>query len=194
MKSEHFRAHFSSQTTQKEIEDLLKTLEDVHANYSQKLSSFGINPGAVSRVEILIHDSTGDFTSSTGHDWWSGAVTKDNRIEIQPIEALRKRRILETTLRHELAHIFIHAVSRKPIPRWLDEGVAIHLSGEGKEFLKVELKAKLTTDEVEARLARPSSYEEMRALYAAAYREVLAITVNEGEAALWKRITSSLNR
>jgi hypothetical protein len=191
IKSEHFRAHFSSKTTQKEIEDLLKTLEDAHANYSRHLSQFGINLNAISSTEILIHDSTGDFISSTGHNWWTGAVTKDNRIEIQPLEALRKRRILETTLRHELAHIFIHAASRKPIPRWLDEGTAVYLSGEGAEFLKVEIKTKLTTDEIEKRLASPSSYEEMRALYAAAYREVQIIILSNGnENDLWDRIAS----
>lgn len=137
------------------------------------------------------HDTTGDFTSSTGQSWWTGAVTKDNRIETQPLETLGKRGVLNTTLRHELAHVFIHSINRKPVPRWLDEGVAIHLSGEGKELLKVELKTKLTIDEIEKRLASPSSYEEMRALYAAAYREVLSIIRNEGESALWRRIASS---
>jgi len=43
---------------------------------------------------------------------------------------------------------------------------------------------------MEESLSRTSQPEEMRTTYAAAYREVTNLIRNEGEAAVWRRITS----
>ena len=53
------------------------------------------------------------------------------RIELQPAGILKRRGALITTLRHELAHVVIDAVSHNRAPRWLEEGFAIYLAGEG---------------------------------------------------------------
>jgi len=65
---------------------------------------------------------------------WAAAATRKNKIELQPLPLLKQRRILETTLRHELAHAFIDALGNGQTPRWLAEGMALYLAGEGKLF------------------------------------------------------------
>jgi hypothetical protein len=51
----------------------------------------------------------------------------------------------------------------------------------------VTTRERLSTEELERRLARPGSAAEMRALYAAAYAEVSALVRREGEPAVWRR-------
>ena len=43
----------------------------------------------------------------------------------------KRRGVLITTLRHELAHVLIDALSNNRAVRWLEEGFAIYLAGEG---------------------------------------------------------------
>jgi hypothetical protein len=57
-------------------------------------------------------------------------------------------------------------------------------------LLRFASKARLPLDELERRLANPRSADEMRALYAAAYREVQALIQLEGEPSVWRRLKS----
>ena len=83
-------------------------------------------------LEIFVNDTTGNFVGRTGQPPWAAAATRDRRIELQPLPLLKRKRILETTLRHELAHAAIDVLGRGRTPRWLAEGLAIYLAGEGK--------------------------------------------------------------
>jgi hypothetical protein len=63
----------------------------------------------------------------------------------------------------------------------------VHLAGEGPLLLGKSDKV-LSVDELERALVRPSSKEEMRELYAAAYRLVRAQIRAVGEAVVWRRV------
>ena len=142
-------------------------------------------------LDIRLNESTGDFTARTGQPWWAAAATKGTRIELQPLALLKRRGLLATTLRHELAHVFIDAVSRDRAPRWLEEGFAIHLAGEGRLFAHYAKRAVLSTDELEKKLERPGSQQEMRALYAQAYLNVSKMVRDQGESTIWKKLTGA---
>jgi hypothetical protein len=101
---------------------------------------------------------------------------------------LKRRGSLQTALRHELAHVFIDALSRGRAPHWLAEGLALHLAGEGKQISRYADGKKLTIVELESKLEHAGSPAEMRAAYAAAYREVNGIIKSEGEAGVWRQI------
>ena len=146
---------------------------------------------AVPTLEIRLNESTGDFTARTGQPWWAAAATKGNRIELQPVGILKRRSVLTTTLRHEMAHVVIDTLSRKRAPRWLEEGFALYLAGEGATISRYATKAQLTTDQLEKKLERPSSQQEMRALYAAAYQKVFELMRVSGEVAVWKRLSEN---
>ena len=143
-------------------------------------------------LEIHLNESTGDFTARTGQPWWAAAATKGNRIELQPIGILKHRGVLITTLRHELAHAVIDTVSHNRAPRWLEEGFAIYLAGEGSMFASYLTKAKLSPDEIEKGLERPGSQQAMRMFYAAAYIEVNRLIQTDGEVRVWLRIANPL--
>jgi hypothetical protein len=190
LSSEKFRARFSARVERREVESVLHTLEEARRDVARRTSAAAVHPAEPEPLDVVIHDTTGDFVAATGQPWWAAAVTHDNQIELQPLEILRSRGVLDQTLKHEYAHTVIDMLSHGRAPRWLAEGLAAHIAGEGA-LLAHDEETKLTIDEIERRLNQPASPEEMRALYAAAYREVWALIRAEGEAEVWRRVSNN---
>ncbi len=189
--SEHFRVTYPADLDRRDANFVLTTLETARADFLGRANAASISIGGLPTLEFRLNESTGDFTARTGQPWWAAAATKGNRIELQPVEILKRRGVLTTTLRHELAHVVIDQASHNRAPRWLEEGFALYLAGEGPTISRYAPKAKLTTDELEKKLERPSSQQEMRALYAEAYRSVFDLIRTEGEADAWKKLAAS---
>jgi len=189
--SEHFRVTYPADVARREADQVLNNLESARADFSHRASAAAISIGEIPALEIRINGSTGDFTSRTGQPWWTAAATKGNRIELQPLGILKRRGVLTTTLRHELAHAVIDVVSHNRAPRWLEEGFAIFLAGEGSMFARYATKTKLPSEEIEKRLERPRSQQEMRMLYSLAYNQVLYLMRTSGEAVVWKKLAAS---
>ena len=132
LRSSHFRLRPLTKLVQTpEAEQMLSLLETNRTELLRRVSAAGI---AVDfpNLEVFINETTGDFVGRTGMPPWAAAATKNNRIELQPLKLLKQRRILETTLRHELVHVLIDAIGGGQTPRWLTEGMAIYVAGEGR--------------------------------------------------------------
>ena len=188
--SEHFRVTYPADADRRDANLVLNTLESGRSDFLHRTSAASLSTD-VPLLEIRINASTGDFTSRTGQPWWAAAATKGNRIELQPVGVLKRRGSLTMTLRHELAHVVIDAVSHNRAPRWLGEGFAIYLAGEGQMFARYATKTKLSTDEIEKRLARPGSQQEMRTLYSLAYHQVFDLIRSGSEASVWKKLAAN---
>ncbi len=188
--SEHFRVTFPTEVDRRDANLVLNTLEAARSDFLHQASAASLSTD-VPRLEIRVNASTGDFTSRTGQPWWAAAATKGNRIELQPVGVLKRRGSLTTTLRHELAHVVIDAVSHNRAPRWLGEGFAIYLAGEGPMFARYTTKTKISPDEIERRLERPGSQQEMRMLYSLAYNQVVELIRTGSEASVWKELAAS---
>jgi stage II sporulation protein D len=186
--SEHFRVTYPSDVERREADQVLNTLESARSDFSRRAAAASIS-AHIPTIDIRLNESTGDFTSRTGQPWWAAAATKGNRIELQPFGLLNRRGVLTTTLRHELAHVFIDAVSRNRSERWLEEGFAIYLAGEGRLFSNYVRRGAMATDELERRLEHPRTQAEMRALYAQAYLNVNELVRYQGEASVWKKLS-----
>jgi stage II sporulation protein D len=186
--SEHFQLSYPASTLEREAESVLRMLEAARTDVLSRVMAASPNFDGLQKLYVIVHPTTGDFVSATGQPFWAAGATKGHRIELQPLELLRRRGVLLNTLRHEYAHAVIDALSSERAPRWLAEGLAIHVAGEGAMFARFENKEKLSTDVIEQRLARPASAEDMRALYAASYRRVQALISSEGETSVWRRL------
>jgi SpoIID/LytB domain protein len=188
--SEHFRVTYPADVPRREVDQVLNVLEAARADFARRASAASI-PTNIPTLEIRLNDSTGDFVGRTGQPWWAAAATKGNRIEFQPLPILKRRGVLVATLKHELAHVFIDVISRNRAPRWLEEGFAIYLAGEGRMFSHYVRRGTLPIDELEKRLERPTSPQQMRALYAEAYLTVNEIIRSGGESGVWKKVAES---
>ena len=189
--SEHFRVTYPVDAERRDVEQTLNILENARTDYLHRAFAASISVANLPFLEVRINESTGDFTGRTGQPWWAAAATKGNRIELQPVSILKRRSVLTTTLRHELAHVVIDAVSQHRAPRGLKEGFAIYLAGEGRLFSHYVTRGSLSNDELEKRLERPTSQQEMRALYAQAYRRVADAVRQVGESGVWKRLAAA---
>jgi hypothetical protein len=107
---------------------------------------------------------------------------------LPPVSLLKQRGILETTLRHELVHVVVDAVGGKQTPRWLAEGLALYIAGEGKLLERYAKGPWLSPNDLEHKLASVKSADEMKAAYAAAYKTVRDLVRVEGENKLWQRV------
>jgi hypothetical protein len=190
LSSEHFRVRYPASCPRQDIESILRTLEANRSDILGRLGRVSVAFSDGAPHEIVIHATTQDFTAATGQPWWAAGATRGRKTELQPITLLRRRKVLASTLRHEYTHAVIEALGRGRTPRWLAEGLAIHVAGEAGSFKGVE-PAGATVEEIERRLEHPASAEDMRSLYAAAYKAVLGIIRREGESAVWRRVSAS---
>ena len=186
LSSEHFRVSYPARFARGEVEAALRTLEAAHADLSRRLENASVG-GGVPTVEVFVHETTGDFVGVTGQPAWVAASTEGRRIELQPLDVLRRRGVVATTLRHEFVHAALEALGRGHAPRWLVEGLAVYVAGEGPQLARSAPRQRISLDALERGLASPGSPQEMRALYAAAYREVGELIRREGEAGAWQR-------
>jgi stage II sporulation protein D len=191
--SEGFRINYPDKVSQRDAEGLLSFLQSTRQSLLARVAAAGVR-AQLPVLEIFINETTGDFVGRTGQPAWAAAATRENRIEIQPLETLKRRRILETTLRHELVHTLVDAIGQGRAPRWLAEGLALHLAGEGRLIMRYQPRQHLSTAQIEEQLGNGQATlteNEMRAAYAAAYGEVKRLIVNEGEAKVWRRVAKS---
>jgi hypothetical protein len=186
-RSANFTLSSAEKLDSKDRQQLLSLLESNRAVLAHRLSTSGVE-FQFPDVEIFINKTTGDFVGRTGTPPWAAAATRHNRIELQPLSLLKRRGILETTLRHELVHVVIEAVGGNQTPRWLAEGIALHLAGEGKLLEQPRTAPAIEPNELERKLANAKTAAEMKEAYAAVYRTVRELIRTEGEIKLWKRV------
>ncbi len=190
--SEHFRVTYPADVDRRDADRVLTNLETARADFLRRASAASVSIGGLPTLEIRLNESTGDFTARTGQPWWAAAATRGYRIELQPVGILKRRGVLTTTLRHELGHVVIDTVSQNRAPRWLEEGFALYLAGEGPTISRYQKRgASLSTEELGKRLDRPGSQQDMRALYAEAYRAVFDLVKTNGEASVWQKLAAS---
>ncbi len=189
LSSEHFRLSYPARLSQRDVEQVLRVSESNRAELIRRVSAGGFS-FQLPTLELFFNDTTGDFVARTGQSPWVAAATLRNRIELQPLELLARRRILETTLRHELVHSVIEAIGHGRSPRWLTEGLALHHAGEGPMVGRYLGKIDITIADLELRLSRTAPAQDMRPDYAAAYREVKKLIDAEGESAVWRRVAA----
>jgi len=187
LSSEYFRISYPTNIDQREVEALLTFLQSNRKSFIARLAGAGIN-AQFPALEIFINETTGDFVGRTRQPPWAAAATRNNRIELQPLATLKRRRILETTLRHELVHTVVDIVGHGRTPRWLAEGLALHYADEGRLIAQYEPKVLPTTEALEKQLTDAKSANEMKVAYAAAYREVKRLISSEGETNVWRRV------
>jgi hypothetical protein len=94
-----------------------------------------IGPSATDSIDVFIVSSNARFDSLTGPsipDWGAGvAMPHKNRIVVKSPLILTGEKSLGELVAHEFSHIALsRAVRSQPVPRWLNEGMAMYSSAE----------------------------------------------------------------
>ena len=187
---ENIRISYPQNLPERKVVAFMKLLEVQRESLQSHIASAGLS-FQFPQLEIFLNDTTGNFVGRTGQPPWAAAATKGNRIEFQPLDVLQRRGILETTVRHEFVHRIVDGVGNGRAPRWLAEGLALNLAGEGRLLARFQPRTRMSHDDIERQLSgTPSSANEMRAVYAAAYNEVKQLINREGETKVWQRVAT----
>jgi hypothetical protein len=123
--------HFDIHAHDKSLAQQVKT--NLESSY-QEISSF-LDDTLTQMVGVYVVDSDEEFRSMVGGgfpDWGIGcAIPSRNIIVLKSPLHFNYHRPLSELIAHELAHIFLGNLAKGvALPRWLDEGFAMHQSRE----------------------------------------------------------------
>jgi hypothetical protein len=79
---------------------------------------------APSSLVLTFHPTVESYQRATGLPWFTAGAAQGSAIALLPLPVLQKRQLLESTIRHELAHA-ITGRALEGAPMWLYEGVAV---------------------------------------------------------------------
>lgn len=180
LSSEHFALAFPD--SQQPWAD--ETLNSLEATRRELESHLGELPA---KVKVETFATTAGFVRASGLPGWAAATTDGKSILLQPLSTLKRKGILDSTLRHELAHLAIHRRRSPKVPRWFEEGMVLFLIGE-------KVAPTFPPDsggrDLEQCISHPRSEAEMKAAYSVALKQVTKLAREKGQAALWKTLES----
>jgi stage II sporulation protein D len=112
-------------TTQPEQDGVVLMMAERQAREAQQRTGWPAPRG----IEVRVYPDLATFRDATAEPGWVAAHTTGRRIELQPPAVLRARDVLESTLRHEMLHVFIESRAAPGVPLWFREGLVEHLNG-----------------------------------------------------------------
>jgi hypothetical protein len=128
IKSPHFTARYQQRVEAEEVRALLSFLE---AERTAILDQLQMKDART--LEVRIYGTVGTFMAETGqHKPWKAALFSRGVLHLQPLEALRARKLLEKAVVFELTAFLLEPVEVRGCPRWLREAYAAHRSAAGE--------------------------------------------------------------
>ncbi|HXY23623.1 MAG TPA: SpoIID/LytB domain-containing protein [Candidatus Acidoferrum sp.] len=141
------------------------------------------------RARLQVFPTLDRYRDTTGQPGWVAATTRSQTVRLQPVAELRRRSILESTLRHEFFHLLVESHARAETPLWFREGLVLYLSEPGK---RNSGEIALTDEEMEAILERPASRSDQEKAYVAARERVAALIQQYGKGAVLDWLSSGI--
>lgn len=127
--SMHFTVKFDGEADQAIWAAVLEILEEAYGEIGQKFGHFP------SKTIVVVLHAKSTFQSATGSPAWADGLFDPvlGRIHVPAQDALADRAWLTRVLRHEFVHAILHdrfGPAGSAIPTWLNEGLAMELSGD----------------------------------------------------------------
>jgi stage II sporulation protein D len=143
------------------------------------------------RIRLQVYSTLDGFRDATGRPGWVAAFTRAHTIRLQPIGELRRRAVLESTLRHELFHLLVDLRAKSETPAWFREGLVLYLSNPNAT---VSPGSEMTPSQIETILQHSASREEMDRAYAAAQRRIADLVQRFGLKTLSSWLSAGIPR
>ena len=122
-------------------------------------------------IEIRVYPDLDTFRDATAEPGWVAAHTTGRRIELQPTAVLRSKDALDSTIRHELLHVFLESQAKPGLPAWFREGLVAYF-----EHRSQPAPAALNDDDIRDR----DDAARARRAYAAAAQRVTTLVQQNG--------------
>jgi stage II sporulation protein D len=129
-------------------------------------------------VRLQVYATLDSYRDTTGQPGWVAASTRGRTIRLQPLAELRKRSIVESTLRHEIFHVLVEAKAKAATPLWFREGIVLFLSSPNVTGTAADA---LTDEQIEAVLRQPRNRDDVQKAYVAAQSRVAALVQEHGK-------------
>ena len=141
--SAHFTVKFDGEADQVTWTAVLEILEEAYREIGQKFGHFP------SKTIVVVLHTKSTFQSATGSPMWADGLFDPvlGRIQVPVQDALADRAWLTRVLRHEFVHALLHdqlSPSISAVPTWLNEGLAMELSGDRWSDLDQVMKQEFT--------------------------------------------------
>jgi tetratricopeptide (TPR) repeat protein len=141
--SAHFTVKFDGEADQVTWTAVLEILEEAYREIGQKFGHFP------SKTIVVVLHTKSTFQSATGSPVWADGLFDPvlGRIQVPAQDALADRTWLTRVLRHEFVHALLHdqlGLSGNTVPTWLNEGLAMELSGDRWSDLDQIMKQEFT--------------------------------------------------
>ena len=141
--STHFTVKFDGEADQATWAVVLEILEEAYREIGQKIGHF-----PTKTIVVVLHAKS-TFQSATGSPMWADGLFDPvlGRIQVPVQDALADRAWLTRVLRHEFVHALLHnqlGPAGSAIPTWLNEGLAMELSGDRWSDLDQIMKQEFT--------------------------------------------------
>jgi len=130
------------------------------------------------RARLQVFPTLDRYRDATGQPGWVAATTRGQTVRLQPLAQLRKRSILESTLRHEFFHLLIESHARSNTPLWFREGLVLYLSEPNKRNSQ---PATFADEEIEEILCNPGTRRKQEKAYVAARSRVAFLIQQNGK-------------
>ena len=164
--------------------ELLSTQPDVDAGIlpiaerilKEDEEAIGWKAGA--GVRLQVYATLDSYRDTTGQPGWVAASTRGRTIRLQPLAELKKRSIVESTLRHEIFHVLVEAKAKAATPLWFREGIVLFLSSPNATGTAA---VSLTDEQIEAVLRQPRNRDDVQKAYVAAQSRVAALVQEHGK-------------
>ena len=146
---------------------------------------FGEAPSEL--LVIHISKELKPYKEETGRDWWYYSEMRGDTLIFVPVYTLYKRGISPIAVPHEYYQWAVRKTTQHGSPRWLEEGVASYMSGEGDILLnqvyefKDAVAAMDTPEKIEEVLQGEKERGESRIAYYRSYRMVMKLIDTFGE-------------
>ena len=127
------------------------------------------------------------YKEKTGREWWYYSEMRGDTLTFVPVYTLYKRGISSIAVPHEYYQWAVRKTTQHGAPRWLEEGMASYMSGEGEILLnqayefKDAVAAMDTPEKIEEVLQGEKERGETRIAYYRSYRMVVKLIDTFGE-------------
>jgi stage II sporulation protein D len=102
----------------------LASAADAALSQAESITGFSVQR----RPQVRSYPTLAIYRDATGSSGAIAATTTGFTVRTQPLELLRSRGVLRSTLVHEMLHVLIDSHAHAGLPSWYAEGLVLHLS------------------------------------------------------------------